>query len=76
MGLQNLGTTCEIWEKDLHLDAPKHTVQYFHSVQYYYAEDEYFPVHSLTIEVKFQFCGGKGHTATICDNSANNIIDR
>ena len=72
--LQNLGTTCEIWENDLHIDTPKHTSKGVHSVQYDDSEDDSFPVHSITSEEKCQVCGRKWHTAATCDKFVNKII--
>ena len=72
--LQNLGTTCEIWENDLHIDTPKHTSKGVHSVQYDDEEYEYCPLHSITSEEKCQVLVNKGHTVTIYDKFFNNMI--
>ena len=76
LNIQKLGTTCEIWENDIHIDTQKYTVQGVHSVQYDDVEDDSFLINSLPCEEKFQFCGKKYHTATTCDQFVNNIIFR
>ena len=37
--LHNLGTACEIWEKDMHIETPNHTFQGVHRFQYDGEED-------------------------------------
>ena len=64
--IYKLGTTCEIWEKDLHLDIPNPKFQGIYSVQYDDFKDDSCPAQILTSEYKFQVCGIKLHTATTC----------
>ena len=46
--LQNLGTTCERWEIYIHIDNPNNIVQGVYRYQYDDAEDDYWPLHSIT----------------------------
>ena len=72
----NLGKTCEILAKDLHLYTQNYTFHGVHSIQYYGVDGDCFPVHSLTSEEKSQVYGSKGHIQNIYYQFVNNIIVR